>query len=237
MRSRTGIQLRVPEVCRPSAMREGQVNETVQEYIEGIYRLQQEVGRVATNEVAQYMGVSPASASIMLKRLAEMGLVEHTPYRGIILTDEGKSLAHQLLRIHRLTERLLTDIIGLPWNDVHDFACKLEHYIAPEIADKIAEALGYPTTCPHGNPIDPTVDDGSWRLSDAEAGTDLLVIKITDERRAFLEYIEELQLVPGAQVEVVCRTPFDGLIQINVDGTPHTIGPEVARYVWVKELA
>lgn len=235
MRSRSEIPLRVPELCRPSAMREGQVNETVQEYIEGIYRLQQEVGRVATNEVAQYMGVSPASASIMLKRLAELGLVEHTPYRGILLTAEGENMAHQLLRIHRLTERLLTDIIGLPWNNVHDFACKLEHYIAPEIADKIATALGHPTSCPHGNPIDPTVDDGSWRLSDAEAGMNLLVIKITDERRAFLEYIEELQLVPGAQVEVVCRTPFDGLIQVNVDGTQHTIGPEVARYVWVKE--
>ncbi len=235
MRSRYDIQLRVPEVCRPSAMREGQVNETIQEYIEGIYRLQQEVGRVATNEVAQYMGVSPASASIMLKRLAEMNLVEHTPYRGILLTDEGTRLAHELLRIHRLTERLLTDIIGLPWNDVHDFACKLEHYIAPEIADKIAEALGFPATCPHGNPIDPSFDDGSWRLSDAVAGTDLLVIKITDERREFLEYIESLGLVPGAQVEVVSRTPFDGLIQINVDGKQHTIGPEVARYVWVKE--
>jgi DtxR family Mn-dependent transcriptional regulator len=235
VRSRTAIQLKVPEVCRPNATREGQVNETVQEYIEGIYRLQEEVGRVATNEVAQYMGVSPASASIMLKKLAELGLVEHTPYRGILLTEEGKNLAQQLLRIHRLTERLLTDIIGLPWNDVHDFACKLEHYIAPEIADKIAAALNYPSTCPHGNPIDPTVDDGSWRLSDAEAGMELLVIKITDERREFLEYIEQLQLVPGAQVEVMNRTPFDGLIQINVDGTQHTIGPEVARYVWVKE--
>lgn len=235
MRSRTEIQLRVPEVCRPQAMRAGQVTETVQEYIEGIYRLQQEVGRVATNEVAQYMSVSPASASIMLKRLAEMNLVEHTPYRGIVLTEEGEKLAHQLLRIHRLTERLLTDIIGLPWNNVHDFACKLEHYIAPEIADKIEEALGYPSTCPHGNPIDPTVDDGTWRLSDAAPGMELLVIRITDERREFLEYMEQIQTVPGAQVEVVSRTPFDGLIQLNVDGRQHTIGPEVARYVWVKE--
>lgn len=235
MRSRSEIPLRVPEVCRPSAMRDGQVNETVQEYIEGIYRLQQEVGRVATNEVAQYMGVSPASASIMLKRLDEMGLVEHTPYRGIILTADGESLARRLLRIHRLTERLLTDIIGLPWNDVHDIACKLEHYIAPEIADKISEALGHPATCPHGNPIDPAADDGSYRLSDAQAGTNVQVIKITDERCAFLQYIEELQMVPGAHVEVVCRTPFDGLIQINVNGTQHTIGPEVARYIWVKE--
>ncbi len=235
MRSRTDIQLRVPEVCRPGAMRADQVNETVQEYIEGIHRLQEEVGRVATNEVAQYMGVSPASASIMLKRLAEMNLVEHTPYRGIILTEEGEKMAHELLRIHRLTERLLTDIIGLPWNDVHDFACKLEHYISPEVADKIAEALGNPTTCPHGNPVDATVDDGSIRLADAAEGRDLLVIKITDERRAFLQYVETLELVPGAQVEVLGRTPFDGLIQINVDGRQHTVGPEVARYVWVKE--
>ncbi len=237
MRSRSRIHLRVPEVCRPSARRGGQVSETVQEYIEGIHRLQQEVGRVATNEVAQYMGVSPASASIMLKRLAELGLVEHTPYRGIILTAEGESLAHQMLRIHRLTERLLTDIIGLPWSDVHDFACKLEHYIAPEIADRIAEALGYPATCPHGNPIDATVEDSSYRLTEAEAGKGLLVIKITEERREFLEYIEELQLVPGAQVEVVSRTPFDGLLQISVDSKQHTIGPEVARYIWVRELS
>lgn len=235
MRIRREIQLRVPEVCRPGAMRADQVNETIQEYVEGIYRLQQEVGRVATNEVAHYMGVSPASASIMLKRLAEMNLVEHTPYRGIILTEEGERLAHELLRIHRLSERLLTDIIGLPWNDVHDFACKLEHYITREIADKIAAALGHPTTCPHGNPIDPTVDDGSFRLANAPEGQDLLVIKITDERREFLQYIEELELVPGAQVEVLGRTPVDGLLQINVDGRQHTVGPEVAQYVWVKE--
>lgn len=237
MRSRSEIPLRVPAECRPGAMRDGQINETIQEYIEGVYRLQQEVGRVATNEVAQYMGVSPASASIMLKRLDELGLVEHTPYRGIILTAEGENLAHRLLRIHRLTERLLTDIIGLPWNNVHDIACKLEHYITSEIADKIAEALGHPATCPHGNPIDPAFDDGSYRLSDAQGGTNLQVIKITDERCAFLQYIEELQMVPGAHVEVVCRTPFDGLIQINVDGTQHTLGPEVARYIWVKELS
>lgn len=217
-------------------MRAGQISETIQEYIEGIYRLQCEVGRVATNEVARYMDVSPASASIMLKRLAEMNLVEHTPYRGIVLTEEGKKLAHELLRTHRLTERLLTDVIGLPWNDVHDAACKLEHYIAPEIVDKIAEALGYPATCPHGNPIDPVVDDGSWRLTDAEPGMELQVIKITDERRAFLEYMEQLQLVPGAHVELVSRTPFDEIIHINVDGRPHTVGPEVARYVWVKEV-
>src|SRR5438067_4870841 len=181
------IHLRVPTACRPAGARardcdKTALTESIEEYVEGIWRLQQEVQTVGTGEVAQYMTVAPASATTMLKRLAALGLVEHEPYQGVRCTEKGEALAVELLRKHRLLERLLVDFLGLPWDGVHDLACKLEHYISMDVADRIESALGNPTTCPHGNPVDATLDDGSARLSEAESDAPLTVAKITDER-------------------------------------------------------
>src|SRR3989440_9541237 len=176
------FQIRVPATCRPKGARDHdktQLTESIEEYVEGIWRLEREVSTVGTGEIAQYMNVAPASVTTMLKRMSELGLVEHTPYQGVKCTPKGEALAIDLLRKHRLLERLLVDFLDLPWDDVHDLACKLEHYISMDVADNIERSLGYPTTCPHGNPVDATIEDGSLRLSDMEINVPLTIVKVT----------------------------------------------------------
>ena len=115
------FNIRVPATCRPKGARDhdkSQLTESIEEYVEGIWRLQREVHTVGTGEIAQYMNVAPASVTTMLKKMSEMGLVEHTPYQGVRCTEKGEALAVDLLRKHRLLERLLVDFLGLPWDDV-----------------------------------------------------------------------------------------------------------------------
>jgi len=232
------VSLRVPASCRPRAARDREkheLSESIEEYTEGIYRLQEEMEVVSTGDIARYMTVSPASVTTMLKRLVEYELVEHTPYQGVRLTPKGEALSVALLRKHRLVERMLVDFLELPWEDVHDLACKLEHYLSEEVADRIARALNYPTTCPHGNPIDAREKDNARRLSAAEAGDDLVVARITDERLEFLTYILEIGLVPNTPIRVISRTPFGDVMTLDVDGkeAPVAIGRDVAGSIFV----
>lgn len=228
------LSLRVPASCRPGDEHKTQraFSESVEEYVEGIYRLQSEVDRVSTGEVAAYMCVSAGSATTMVKKLADLGLVQHEPYQGIRLTPFGEKIAKQLMRAHRILEVLLVDHLGLPWNDVHELACKLEHYLSEDIIDKIDEKVGRPKFCPHGNPVDVDAPDPSVRLQDAKPGP-LRVYRISDERVPFLQHLEAIGLLPGAEFEAVGSTAIDSLIHLNVGGRPFTVGAEVARHVWV----
>ena len=228
------LTLRVPASCRPGDEHNTQraFSESVEEYVEGIFRLQREVDRVSTGEVATYMCVSPGSASTMLKKLAELGLAEHERYHGIRLTPFGEKVAKQLTRAHRILERFLVDHLELPWNDVHELACKLEHYISEDIIDRIDEKLGHPSTCPHGNPIDADAPDPSTRLQDAAPGT-LRVHRISDERVEFLRHLEDLGLMPGTEFDARGSSKIDSLIHLEVGGRAVTVGQEVARHLWV----
>ena len=232
------IHLRVPATCRPKAAKDRvafEITESIEEYTEGVYRLQEEMEVVSTGDIAKYMSVAPASVTMMLKKMSELGLVDHTPYQGVKLTAKGEDLSVRLLRKHRLVERLLVDFLQLPWDDVHDLACKLEHYLSEDVTDNISKALNHPKTCPHGNPVDATFKDGSHRLSDAESGDKLIVAKVTDERMEFLSYIMEIGLVPTAAIRVKSRTPFGDVMTLEVEGfdAPVSIGHEVSRSVWV----
>lgn len=228
------ISLRVPASCRPGEQhqRERAFSESVEEYVEGIFRLQKEVERVSTGEIATYMMVSAGSASSMVKKLAEMGLVEHLPYQGIRLTEFGNKVAKQLTRSHRILERFLVEVLELPWNDVHELACKLEHYLSEEVIDKINEKVGYPATCPHGNPVDADAEDPSTRLQDARAG-ELMVYRISDERVEFLQHLESLGLKPGTRFVATGSSQIDSLIHLRIDGKEVTVGKEVGRHLWV----
>jgi DtxR family Mn-dependent transcriptional regulator len=231
------VALRVPATCRPTSRdrEKHELTESIEEYTEGIYRLQEELDVVGTGDIAKYMGVAPASVTTMLKRLVELNLVEHIPYQGVRLTPKGESLSISLLRKHRLVERMLVDFLELPWDDVHDLACKLEHYISEDVADRISKALGHPKTCPHGNPVDATLQDGSRRLSECAAGENLTVVKITDERLEFLTYVMEIGLLPDTDILVKNRTPFGDVLTLEVAGmeTPVAIGRDVANSIWV----
>ena len=234
MASKETISLRVPASCRPGDEHKTQraFSESVEEYIDGIYRLQNEVDRVSTGEVATYMYVSAGSATTMIKKMAELGLVNHTPYQGIRLTEFGEKVAKQLTRAHRILEVFLVDHLGLPWNDVHELACKLEHYISEDIIDRIDAKIGHPEFCPHGNPVNADDPDPSIRLEAARLGR-LRVRKITDERIEFLQYLEDLGLKPGAEFEAVGGTPIDSLIHLKIEDRDVTVGREVGRHLWV----
>jgi DtxR family Mn-dependent transcriptional regulator len=231
------VMLRVPASCRPAARDRAtqEQMETIEEYTEGIYRLQEEMAVVGTGDIAKYMSVNPASVTTMLKKLIEFGLVEHTPYQGVRLTPKGEQLSISLLRKHRLVECMLVDFLELPWEDVHELACKLEHYLSEEVTDRIARAMGYPVTCPHGNPIDATLKDGSRRLSECLVGQTLTVVKITDERLEFLTYVRDIGLLPHIDIQVQSRTPFGDVMTLRVEGreTEIAVGREVTDSIWV----
>lgn len=231
------ISLRVPASCRPGEQHKAQraFSESVEEYLEGIYRLQKEVERVSTGELAVYMMVSAGSVTTMIKKMVDLGLVLHEPYQGIRLTERGELLAKQLTRAHRILEVFLVETLELPWNDVHELACKLEHYISEEIISQIDRKLGHPKTCPHGNPVQPETDDGSFRLQDATEGSRLQVVKITDERVEFLRHLEEVGLLPGVAFTAVGSSPVEDLIHLEVGGKRHTVGKVVGRHLWVRE--
>ncbi len=129
------------------------LSEAIQDYLKGIYKLQQAGGKATVTALARDQGVSPASASAMLKKLAALELLDHEPYRGARLTGAGERVALEVIRHHRLLELYLAQTLGLPVDDVHEEADRLEHAISEELEERIDRALGYPTHDPHGDPI------------------------------------------------------------------------------------
>jgi DtxR family Mn-dependent transcriptional regulator len=131
----------------------GTLTDAIQDYLREIYKLGEGGGRVSTNALAQEMGVSAASASAMVKKLAALDLVEHAPYKGVSLTKSGERVALEVIRHHRLLELYLAETLGIHVDDVHDEAIRLEHVLSEQLEARIDEALGYPTHDPHGDPI------------------------------------------------------------------------------------
>jgi DtxR family Mn-dependent transcriptional regulator len=204
----------------------------VQDYLRAIYALESRGERVTTSALAARMEVSPPSATAMTKRLAELGLVERAPYKGVTLTDEGRRKALEMLRHHRLLERYLTDRLGLSLAEVHAEADRLEHALSEELEAKIDAELGFPTHDPHGDPI----PDRELRLEierertlgDLAAGERASVSRVPDGNPELLRYLAELRLVPGSEVEVVSRAPFAGPVTVRTESGAHAISRELA---------
>lgn len=213
---------------------DGSTSANVEEYLEWICRLSREQDEVTTTDVARSLRVSPASVTGMLKRLQERGLINHEPYKGISLTEEGNTIALATIRRHGLLERLLVDVLGLPWHTVDEEADRLEHYITQEVEGRLMEFLGHPTTCPHGQPIHWEGPETNVRLAVLKAGDVTTVSRIGDESPDFLQYITELGLRPGAQLEVVERSPFNGPLLVRIGDRQHALGDEVCARIWVE---
>jgi len=147
MRMRTGLSLDCGEVAKPG------LSDAIQDYLREIYKLGVEGGRVSVTALAKRQGVSPASASAMVKKLAALELAVHQPYRGITLTQDGEKVALEVIRHHRLLELYLAETLGVDVNQVHGEAERLEHALSEELEERIDKALGFPTHDPHGDPI------------------------------------------------------------------------------------
>jgi DtxR family transcriptional regulator, Mn-dependent transcriptional regulator len=204
----------------------------VQDYLKAIYALETAGERATTSALAARMGVSAPSATAMTKRLADLRLVERAPYRGVVLTEEGRRGALEVLRHHRLLERYLVDRLGLSLAEVHAEAELLEHALSEELEAKIDAELGFPTHDPHGDPI-PDRDlrvaaGGDPSLLDLPPGSRASVSRVPDGDPDLLRYLAELGLLPGADVEAVSQAPFGGPVTVRTETGDHAISRELA---------
>jgi len=209
-----------------------------EEFLECIYRLQQRDGVAKTSELTKMLKVVPGTVTNTVERLEKKGLVVHEAYKGVKLTEEGRNIALKVLRRHRLSERLLADMLHMKWDQVHEAACHLEHGVTDEVAKNIEEALGWPQTCPHGNPI-PTkaggiVEEERNFLGTLRAGDEGIVAGIADEKRETLERAERLGLRPGVHVKVLEKAPDETTMKVKVGGVDRTLSLKIASHVMVR---
>ena len=211
----------------------------VEEYLETIHTLTEEGTTVIQARIAERLGRSAPSVSEMLERLSADGYIERSG-RTIALTEQGRTLADSVIRKHRLAERLLVDVIGLPWHKAHLEAGRWEHVISDEVEERLVALLGNPSTCPHGNPIPGALGDhpaplAQLSLAEVKPGETVRLERITEEVEldmASLEYLDEHGLIPGRAARVRDRAP-DGTITLEVDGKTVALAPGISQQVFV----
>lgn len=210
-----------------------------EEYLEAIFKLTPSATGATIGGLARELGVKPASASQMVGRLLADGLLKRDGRNRnrVILTDSGTEQALGVVRRHRLSERFLTDCLGLPWDQVHEEACKLEHALSEQVEASLAERLGRPRTCPHGRPIpydsDAETEEATFTLTDLGEGKSGTVSHVPEDSPELLRFLASLGLVPGAHVTVTDIQPFEGPMTVVVEEHRHPIGREVAGKIFV----
>lgn len=209
---------------------------TTQDYLKAIFQLGRGRVPVNTSELAERLEVAPASVSTMLRRLDGHGLVEHTPYQGVRLTERGAREAVELIRHHRLLEVFLVEKVGLSWDEVHDEAEVLEHALSEDLEARLDELLGHPTHDPHGHVI-PGPDlsyEETERPTLAGVGTGSCVVRhVSDHDPELLRYLDGLGLRPGTSVDVLEVVPYGGGIRVRVDAAEQVVGTEAAEAIFV----
>jgi DtxR family Mn-dependent transcriptional regulator len=204
------------------------ITPNMEDYLKAIYMVQQRGETVTTSLLSEQLGgLKPGSVTGMIKKLAELNLIMHTPYQGVSLTPAGERIALEVLRHHRLLELYLVQALGYSWDEVHEEAEALEHYISEKLEARIAARLGQPDFDPHGDPI-PSLEGTlpssiSVSLPDLPAGTHGRIVRVSDQNTAHLRYLAELGLVPGARIEITDIAPFEGPISLQVAEPAQTI--------------
>lgn len=216
------------------------VTESAEEYLEAIYKLGEEGQPVALSTLAECLEISSVSANEMVRKLVERNLVLYEPYKGVSLTPAGQAKALAVIRRHRLWERLLTDVLGLSWDQVHEEACRLEHATSPLVEERLAQLLGEPKTCPHGHPM-PTAEgemavEAGCPLAELTAGQRARVLRVPEGDDALLRYLATLGLKPQVTVQVEVAAPFQGPLTVQVGEGRHVLGRELASQIVVRPL-
>ncbi len=216
------------------------VSASDQDYLRAIYDAGGHERRVGTGEVAGELRLTQGAVTVALQRLHQKGLVDYRRYQGAQLTAEGQRHALEMVRHHRLIERFLVEFLDYDWNDVHEEADRLEHVISEEMERRIAAKVSDPTTDPHGDSIpnealDALQADDARQLTGASDGTDFVVVRVRDRDRAVLEYLQEIQLVPGAPASVVRRLPFDGPLVVRIGADEVALSQTVSDSVFIRE--
>jgi DtxR family Mn-dependent transcriptional regulator len=215
------------------------VSESMEQYLDVIYHLEDGGSPVTTSALADSLGISRGSVSEMIRKLAKRGLVHHEPYGTIRLTDEGRQRIQLLSRRQRLWEVFLFERLGLGWDQVFAEACRLEHATSELVTEKLAEFLDHPEHCPHGYPIplpdgEPATRPALPSLADLEPGQKGQIACITGRRPEVLRYLTDLGLVPGAIVKVEDKAPFGGPITLRIGEASRAIALEIALTIMIE---
>jgi DtxR family transcriptional regulator, Mn-dependent transcriptional regulator len=221
------------EVVRRSTFTRAQ-----EDYLKALYQLHGDQRPVPTRELAQRLGISSPSVSEMVGRLTAQGLVEHDRYHGQQLTREGRKVALELVRHHRLLEMFLVQILGYSWDEVHDEAERLEHVMSERMEQRIFDLLGRPELDPHGHAIPSAsgkVRSLSERpLSECRAGEKVIVQGVSDEDAARLRELERRGLMPGTRIEVVAASEYEGPIEVRIKRRRISVPLGLARGMFVE---
>jgi DtxR family Mn-dependent transcriptional regulator len=214
----------------------------IEDYAKAIYVLETRGSEpVSTNALADRLDVTPGSVSAMVKKLADLDLVTHTPYRGVRLTDNGRRTALEVIRHHRLLELFLAEVLEMPWDRVHQEAEVLEHVLSTELEEIIAAKLGNPTRDPHGDPIPSRefeIEEQETRsLADLQPGSQGVFVRVSDSDSAMLRYLSDRGVRPGADFEVIDRQPFGGPLFVRFGKDVHPLGGDLAQAMRVEVQA
>ena len=215
------------------------LSKTDREALKAIYRLSGD-GDAHTGVLADRLGLAPGTVTATIKRLADRGLVDHKPYRGVVLTEGGRLAAIASIRRHRIVERFLADMLGYAWNEADRLAIRFEHELPDEVEDRLFVALDRPQTCPHGFPI-PAKETAELPLMPPlyalEPGDTAIVAVPGSTDPEIVAFLEPLGLRPGVRVEIKEKHPFDGPLVLRVEGEVRTLGATVANQVYVQKSA
>ena len=214
-------------------------SENVEDYLKSIYKLQEGGGRVSTSSLSEWLGVSAPSVTEMIKKLADEGILTHTPYKGVELTAEGRKRALKILRRHRLWELFLVEVLKYPWHEIHDEADRLEHFTSEKLERRLDEALGFPRTDPHGDVIprtDGSIEPVEYRsLSEVESGETVTVSRVNDASSQVLQYASRLGIGLKRRIKVKEHVEFDGSLRVEIGRKEQFVSAKLAENIFVEE--
>ena len=216
-----------PQIVRQSITR------SVEDYLKAILLLEAKGQPASTSDIAEQLTLSAPSVSGMIKRLSDQDLIEHAPYRGVVLTSSGRRVALRMLRRHRIIEAYLVGFLGYSWDTVHDEAERLEHAVSEALIERMATALGNPRFDPHGDPIpdqNGAMDELVYTpLAEIPTGETAEIRRVATSQAERLRYLEHSGLTPGTRVTVTEHQPFRGPITLSTEGHEQIIGHELAE--------
>ncbi|HYI25842.1 MAG TPA: metal-dependent transcriptional regulator [Thermomicrobiales bacterium] len=225
----------------PTPSPDPRVTSAMEDYLKAAYHLEAEGGPITTQRMAEELGLSQPSVTNMVKRLDELNLVVHSPYRGITLTETGRRISLEVIRHHRLLELYLSEALGFDLEQVHAEAERLEHHVSEELEARMERALGYPEFDPHGDPIPgrdgrlPTINDTT--LTEVPVGSCGVISRVSDRDPARLSYLTERGFRPGTRLTVIEHMPFEGPVRVVADKAEHLLPYSVAGLVRIEPEA
>ncbi len=225
-------------------MREN-LTQSIEDYLKAIYELTTLEGRASTNQLADYLNVTPASVTGMVKKLSNTHppLLEYRKHRGVTLTEEGRNIAIETLRHHRLLELFLHQILNYPWDEVDEEADRLEHFISEKFEDRIAQALGHPEYDPHGDPI-PSKDltmptTATTPLSALRKGQTAIIKRVRDTDSDLLRHLSEIGVLPETRIKILEFSEFDGNLHFSIlnGSDPIVLGTRITDQIFVEVIS